>query len=194
MVPRIPRSAALPADLFPIVTPLKADRWQHWIAEAGLEEGYGDVPDGIRLGFAHGLDRSLAVRTTFIPKNLTSALEHTDIIDTYLAKEEALGRISIPLDPALLEERIGPFRCLPVGCVQKDPPTGKWRMYNHHSFPYDDPELPSVNSQIDKEEFTCEWGTFAQCFLIIAKAPAGTQVRVELAAGTLYSRDAGGGL
>ncbi|KAJ6621288.1 hypothetical protein B0H10DRAFT_1672982, partial [Mycena sp. CBHHK59/15] len=54
------------------------------------------------------------VTTTFIPENLTSALEHTDIINTYLDKEEALGRISIPLDPALLEERIGPFHCSPV--------------------------------------------------------------------------------
>lgn len=133
------------------------------------------MPEGIRKGFAHGLDPSKRATTTFIPDNLPSALEHADIIDAYILKEQTLGRISEAYDPIQLEKKIGPFRCSPVGCVQKDPPNGKWRMYNHHSFPYNNPDVPSINSQIDKENFKCDWGTFEQCYLILARAPEGTQ-------------------
>ncbi|KAJ7687831.1 hypothetical protein B0H17DRAFT_890071, partial [Mycena rosella] len=54
------------------------------------------------------------VTTTFIPPNLPSAPQHPDIIDSYLAKEMALGRISPPFDLKHLEATIGPFRCSPV--------------------------------------------------------------------------------
>ncbi|KAJ7099770.1 hypothetical protein C8R44DRAFT_747686 [Mycena epipterygia] len=43
---RTQRSTALPAELFPIVTPLKADRWEHWIAKAGLTDEFADIPEG----------------------------------------------------------------------------------------------------------------------------------------------------
>jgi hypothetical protein len=145
--------------------------------EAGLEEAYGDIPNCIRYGFSHGLDRAQAARTTYIPDNLKSALEHPEVISAYLAKEQALGRISEAYDPEFLESQIGPFRSSPVGCIQKDAPHGKWRMFNHHSFPYDDPDISSVNSQINKDDFPCDWGSFAQCYLIIARAKAGTQAR-----------------
>ncbi|KAF7365423.1 putative reverse transcriptase domain protein [Mycena venus] len=151
--PRAALSAPSENELFPIVTPLIADQWEHWITKVGLAEEYADVPKGIRNGFAHGLNPSLKATTTFIPRNLQSALDHSDIIDAYIAKEQNLNRISPAYDPILLEGIIGPFRCSPVGCVQKDPPHGKWRMYNHHSYPRNDPDVPSINSQIDKEDF-----------------------------------------
>jgi hypothetical protein len=158
-----------------MVTPLKADNWERRIKEAGLEEAYGDIPNGIQYGFSHGLDRAQTARTTYIPDNLKSALEHPDVISAYLEKEQALGCISEAYDPVFLESQIGPFRCSPVGCIQKDMLHGKWRMFNHHSFPYDDPDIASVNSQINKDDFPCDWGSFAQCFLIIARAKDGTQ-------------------
>jgi hypothetical protein len=54
------RNPARKSELFPIVTPLKADNWERRIKEAGLEETYGDIPNGIRYGFSHGLDRAQA--------------------------------------------------------------------------------------------------------------------------------------
>jgi hypothetical protein len=172
------RSSAQRAELFPIVTTLKADAWERRIEQAGLVERFGDVPDSIRYGFSHGLDSSRRARTTFIPPNLKSALEHPDVISAYIEKEQTLGRISIGYDPVFLESKIGPFRCSPVGCVQKDAPNGKWRMFNHHSFPYDDPDVPSINSQINKDDFPCDWGSFAQCYLILARAPPGAQASI----------------
>ncbi|KAF7347710.1 putative reverse transcriptase domain protein [Mycena venus] len=51
-------------------------------------------------------------------------------------------------------------------------------MYNHCSYPCNDPNIPSVNLQIDKEDFVCDWGSFTQCYLIIAWAPPGTEASV----------------
>jgi hypothetical protein len=142
----------------------------------GRAEEFADVPRGIRNGFSHGLDPQQRVTTTFIPRNLTSALEHREIIDAYILKEQKHGRISPGYDPKILEAKIGPFRCSPVGCIQRDPPFGKWRMFNHHSYPRDDPDISSVNAQINKDDYPCDWGSFAQCYLIIARAPEGAEV------------------
>jgi hypothetical protein len=115
---------------FPIVTPLKADNWERRIKEAGLEAEYGDIPNCIQYSFSHGLDRTQAARTTYIPNNLKSAIDHPEVISAYLEKEQELGRILEAYDPVYLESQIGPFRCSPVGCLQKDAPHGKWRMFN----------------------------------------------------------------
>jgi hypothetical protein len=54
------RNHARKYKFFPIVTPLKADNWERRIMEAGLEEAYGNIPNCIRYGFSHGLDRAQA--------------------------------------------------------------------------------------------------------------------------------------
>ncbi|KAJ7923678.1 hypothetical protein B0H13DRAFT_1864664 [Mycena leptocephala] len=73
---RTARKPAAPSpEMFPIVTPLKADRWQHWIEVLGVAKEYVDVPEGIRNGSSHGLDPERKATTTFIPRNLMSALE-----------------------------------------------------------------------------------------------------------------------
>jgi hypothetical protein len=103
---------ACKSKIFPIVTPLKADNWERQIKEAELEATYGDIPNCICYGFSHGLDRAQTARTTYIPDNLKSALEHPKVISAYLEKEQALGRISEVYDPEFLESQIGPFRRL----------------------------------------------------------------------------------
>ncbi|KAK7000974.1 hypothetical protein R3P38DRAFT_3217501 [Favolaschia claudopus] len=41
-------SSAPSTELLPIVTPLRADRWDFWIRRLGLEGEWADVPEGIR--------------------------------------------------------------------------------------------------------------------------------------------------
>lgn len=41
-----------------------------------------------------------------------------------------------------------------------------------------DPSKISINSLINSDDFPCNWGTFADCYLQVAKAPGGTQVAV----------------
>jgi hypothetical protein len=119
------RNPARKSKLFLIVTPLKADNLERWIKKAGLEEAYSDILNCIHYSFSNGLDRAQAAQTTYIPDNLKLALEHPEVISAYLEKEQALGRISEAYNPEFLETQIRPFRCSPVGCIQKDTPHGK---------------------------------------------------------------------
>lgn len=51
------------------------------------------------------------------------------------------------------------------------PNSDKSRIIQDLSFPRDDPTLTSVNSEINSDDFPCEWGSFAQCYFLVAKAP-----------------------
>ncbi|KAJ7132016.1 hypothetical protein C8R44DRAFT_730770 [Mycena epipterygia] len=56
LLPGIRPRSTLHADKFPIITPLKANRWEHFIARIEWAEEYADVLRGIREGFTHGFD------------------------------------------------------------------------------------------------------------------------------------------
>jgi hypothetical protein len=86
----------------------------------------------------------------------------------------AAGRYSKPYNPVQLGNQIGYFRTSPIGVVNKD---GKDRIVNDHSWPHDDPEIFSINSQIDAENFPSDCSTFLDCLMRVATAPPGTQVR-----------------
>ncbi len=40
------------------------------------------------------------------------------------------------------------------------------------------PSETSINAVIDSKKFQCAWGTFLECYLLVAKAPEGTEVAV----------------
>jgi hypothetical protein len=167
--------------IFPIVTPLHHERWSVLLEEAGLLEEYEDLPKGIQYGFRSGLKTLLP--HTFVPPNAQSALNNPKPIDDYLAQELSAGRISRKYSIPELNSIIGPFRTNPLGLIEKVPGSNKFRMTNNFSFPYNDPSIPSINSSIDKNDFKCGWDTFAQCYLIVARAPIGTQASVFDVAG-----------
>jgi hypothetical protein len=168
---------ALCNRLFPIVTPLRYDKWEKRLEEAGLLEHFPDIPKGIKHGFSGGINTPCT--TTFIPANSSSLSLDRQFIPAYLAKERTAGRISQEYDLQDLERIIGPIRTQPLGLVEKTPSSRKYRMTQNFSFPLNDPEKPSINSGIDKNDFLCDWGTFADCYLIVAKAPPGTQACVN---------------
>ena len=41
-----------------------------------------------------------------------------------------------------------------------------------------DPTETSVNTIIDSKKFQCAWGSFSECYLLVADAPEGTQAAV----------------
>lgn len=41
-----------------------------------------------------------------------------------------------------------------------------------------DPEKTSINEVIDSKKFQCQWGTFSECYLLVAQAPPGTEAAV----------------
>uniref|UniRef100_A0A0W0FSW3 Uncharacterized protein n=1 Tax=Moniliophthora roreri TaxID=221103 RepID=A0A0W0FSW3_MONRR len=40
------------------------------------------------------------------------------------------------------------------------------------------PELTSINPLIDSDCYPCKWGTFSECYLLVADAPLGTEAAV----------------
>lgn len=158
-----------------VVTPLNYRHWHDALAQCSLLTQFADVPTGIRDGFKTGV--SSVISAPIIPQNHSSALVNPHIVSQHIANELQLHRYSGPFQVSQLLTLIGPFRTAPLGVVPK-PNSDKFRVIQDLSFPRNDPATLSVNSEINSADFPCEWGTFAQCYFLIAKAPPGTQVAV----------------
>lgn len=158
-----------------VVTPLHHAEWYGALKECSLLSLFEDVPHSIQHGFKTGVSSTILIN--YIPSNHSSAILQPDIINEHIANELQLGRYSGPFSTAHLNDLIGPFRTAPFGVVPK-PNSSKFRVIQDLSFPRNDTNFSSVNSEIDSADFPCEWGTFAQCYFLVAKAPAGTQVAV----------------
>ncbi|KAG6889355.1 hypothetical protein C0992_005583 [Termitomyces sp. T32_za158] len=91
--PPMGHNPALLESLFPLSTPLKADRWEVALLAAGVLDRFAAVPMGIQHGFSIGLD-SYVLNSTFTPKNHYRTPEAHDFIISKYAQEIALGRIS----------------------------------------------------------------------------------------------------
>lgn len=163
------------ARLLKVVTPLPHTSWFDILSQCSLLQDFNDVPHGLRSGFRTGVSSTLT--THYIPNNHNSAINAPQLVDEHIAKELALQRYSGPFSVSQLLTLIGPFRTAPLGVVPK-PNSDKSRIIQDLSFPRDNPTLKSVNSEINSDDFPCEWGSFAQCYFLVAKAPAGTQVAV----------------
>lgn len=163
------------AQLLRVATPLIHDNWFSALSDAHLLNDFLDVPIGIKHGFRTGI--SSAISSTFIPANHQSALNQPDTVSLHIAKELNLGRYSGPFSSSDLFLNIGHFRTAPLGVVPK-PNSTSFRIIQDLSFPRNDPNILSVNSEINSSDFPCEWGTFAQCYFLVASAPPGTQVSV----------------
>ena len=98
---------------------------------------------GFRLHFQGPYKASCA-------KNLISALQHPEVVDSKLIKERQSGRILGPFNyPPFSNLRVSP-----LGVIPKKAP-GEFRMIHHLSFPYGD----SVNTFIPPECSTVKYAT-----------------------------------
>jgi hypothetical protein len=161
----------------PVVTPFRWDKWHELLLEAGVLDEFSDIPLGIRYGWRLGVSDSFPLTSSFIPDNHQSAVDHPDFILDYIRAETRAGRYTGPFSPDRLERLIGPFRTGPLGVVPK-PGSAKLRLIQDHSYPRNNPSIPSVNSDIDSSKFQCDWGTFNDCESLVANAPPGTQAAV----------------
>ena len=187
-----PRSVDLDA-IFPIVTKLKAAAWEIALKDAGILDEFGDIPIGLRQGFFCGLEH-FSLASTFIPPNHYTSQEDEDFIISKYSEEISLGRLSHGYDPQALFSLIGHFRTAPLAVITHG---NKRRVIVNHSFPktkaciildklhYNstegyiiDPTDTSINTVIDSKKFQCAWGSFSECYLLVADAPEGTQAAV----------------
>jgi hypothetical protein len=155
-------------DLFPIVTPLRWQRWEAALAEAGLAEEFRDIINGIRFSFRIGV--SCRIDSVYSPDNHRSALKNADFISSQIEKEIQAGCYSMPLSPDEFLATYGPYRTSPLGVVS-NPTSNKQCLIQDHSFPQNNASLLSVNSEIDSSLFCCDWGSFIDCFTVVLNAP-----------------------
>lgn len=161
------------SSLLPIITPLRADAWDSLLRSCNLYHIFADIPHSIRSGFDMGVHSSL--HTSYTPPNHQSALTLPSIIKNHINNELSNGRYTGPFSKSRLENLIGPFRTSPLGTVPKSNSTTEFRIIQDLSFPRDDPDHLSVNSEINSDLFPCDWGTFNQICEIVRNAPPDTE-------------------
>lgn len=160
----------------------------------GLLSRYSNIPVGLQYGFLMGLEHYQLINTA-IPPNHYKSVEHEQFVLSKYAEEIELGRISPAFPPDQLRRWVGHIRTAPLNVFQQTP-GGKLRVTVDHSFPRSalpppialadpdvdftpfDPATHSVNAIIDSKKFQCTWGTFSQCYLMVADAPVGAQAAV----------------
>ena len=168
--PSITHNSATPShSLLPIITPFIPDEWERLLNNITPFNPFPDVPIGIRFGFDMGV--YYPPIHTYTPPNHNSALSFPEHVVSHIQNELSLGRYSGPFSRSKLESLIGPFRTSPLGTVPKTVGSIERRIVQDLSFPRDDPNLPSVNSQIDIDDFRCDWGTFNDVRTIVIDAP-----------------------
>jgi hypothetical protein len=188
------RSVQLQSDnIFPIVTSFKHEVWLKELCNADASARFLEVPKGLHYGFTVGL-QDFTLAFTFSPLNYTSSTLYEDLLIKKYSKEIELGCISQGYDPHILESIIGPYCMAPLGVIDS---ARRLHVIVNHSFsdrnsPVDILTLPlstdgkhilevsttSINSVTDLAEFTCDWGSFSECWLLVADALEGTQATV----------------
>lgn len=169
-----PATTPKPAETDPraIVTPLHADAWESTLRKFGLCHLFHDVPSGIRYGFALGVSSSLV--STYIPPNHRSALDAPDVIDAHITKELSLSRYAGPFNQTTLFNLVGHFRSAPLGVVSKPSSPGEFRVIQDFSFPRNNANVSSVNSEIDSDDFPCVWSFFNDAASAVINAAPGS--------------------
>jgi hypothetical protein len=169
----VPSNATLLSELLIINTPFIPDQWEKMLNEITPFNKFSDVPIGIRSGFDMGVHSPPL--HTYTPPNHNSAVLYPNHVLSHIHTELSLRRYSGPFSRSRLEFLIGPFRTSPLGTVPKSLDSDERRIVQDLSFPRNDPDRPSINSQINIEDFRCNWGTFNDVRDIVVNAPAGTE-------------------
>ncbi|POW06025.1 hypothetical protein PSTT_09264 [Puccinia striiformis] len=110
-------------------------------------------------GFSQGIPaHSLEGLRWYTPPNHTSAEWVKDEIIENFYKERSAGRMFGPFSHEEVARHFTFFRSSPLGAVENS--DGSIRPINDLSFPRDQPETPSVNSFVDKDDFSTTWDDF----------------------------------
>ena len=184
----------MPDTIFPVVTKLKPDAWEIALRNAGILNKFNNILVGLRQGFYCGLENFL-LSCTSVPCNHYVLQEDEEFVITKYDKEIELGRLSHGYEPDTPFSLIGHFCTAPLAVI--DQGGHKHCVIVNHSYPknkhcIDSKNLPhdaskkyiinptetSINMIIDSKKFQCAWGSFLECYLLVADVPEGTQAAV----------------
>ena len=157
-----PNSA--PPELQGIVTPLSVDAWQDHLRSHPDDDFVQYLLSGIRGGFRIGFDYS-QFSCGKGKSNMLSATKNSAVVEEYLKKECALGRVLGPFKKGSLEVHINRF-----GVIPKPHQPGKWRLIVDLS----DPSGESVNDGVDPMLCSLSYKSVDDAVAVILRRGRGT--------------------
>ena len=116
---------------------------------------------GMTEGFRTGFQRTAPLRSA--PRNMLSARQHPDVVQTYLANEGSLSRMLGPFPPSTVAQ-LPPLHINRFGVIPKGHNPGKWRLITDLSYP---PGY-SVNDGIDPDLCSLSYSTVEQVAAVVA--------------------------
>lgn len=138
---------------------MNIESWKQELEKYDLLNKFHYLLDGFKYGFHQGIPvHSIQDLKWFCPPNHSSALHVKDKIENNILKELKAKRIFGPFDKQTVYDNLGFFCTSPLGAVENG--DRSFRPINDLSFPKNDPNTPSVNSFVNKNEFETTWDDF----------------------------------
>ena len=161
----------LPPSALEIHTPLRVDKWSVALHSHPNRVWAGALVEGLRTGVRIGHNPVHLCKRA--KTNCRSAQDHPDVVDTYLAKELALGRVPGPFPDNLPGVMISRF-----GVIPKSGQPGKWRLIVDLSAP----SLASVNDGISTLDSGMAYSSFSDAARMILQLGPGTEMaKIDIA-------------
>ena len=155
-----------------IPTPLDPESWSHVLSPHPDRAFARYISDGLRSVFRVGFQYGSLLRSA--SSNMRSALDHPDIVTTYLSKEVSLGRMLGPFQAA---NDLPPLHINRFGVIPKGHNTGKWRLITDLSFPRNH----SVNDGIDPTLCSLSYTTVDEIAAVAASlGPGALLAKVDI--------------
>lgn len=133
--------------------------WNKNLIEFGILEKYSYLLTGFVEGFHQGIPHHCVKNLKwFCPPNHTSANQVREKIEANFIKELKAKHLFGPFSREAVYNQLGFFRTSPLGAVENSDKS--FRPINDLSFPRNDPDIPSVNSFVDKDDFETTWDNF----------------------------------
>ncbi|PLW28865.1 hypothetical protein PCASD_20070 [Puccinia coronata f. sp. avenae] len=134
--------------------------WQEALEGANLLPKYADVMHGFLSGFSQGIPPHTLnpPRQYFTPDNHKYATQAREKIEDNICEEIKARRMHGPYSLKQVMRHFNFFRSSPLGAVTNG--EGLFRPTNNLSYPHGDPDTPSVNSFVDKNDFKTTWDDF----------------------------------
>ena len=156
-------ASPIPPQMREVETPLRWRAWDHMLEDHPDQRFRSYVVRGIRRGFRVGFHHECQLSKS--NQNMSSATDHSEVIQEYLAEECSEGRVLGPLDPDLFPfVQVSRFGVIPKGS------TGKWRLIVDLSAPLG----ASVNDGIDEHRCSLSYATVWDAAREISERGAGT--------------------
>jgi hypothetical protein len=153
-------------------TPLVAEQWHTALISSCLLQKYPKITLFIQKGALAGIP---PISLSFTPYNKQSTEDLSNAFNTIIQSEFDKGRYIGPFSRNELEEEIGPFQSSPLSLVPKTGKPGKYRLIQNLSHPHTNLPSPSINSQLNSDDFPCTWGTFRTMCTLILNLPKNAQ-------------------